>query len=104
MTNTGGTLQDAYNYGDKAATQNYQNVLNNDQSIYGMNLQTQYLAPYQAAWSKYQMQYPQAAADAASKNAYNWNGYIADQGQFNTNRNFLYNGFQGLIGNGLNAQ
>ena len=52
MLNSGGTLKDILNYGQNAATQNYQNVVNQDLQAYDTNYQTQYVDPYNFAYSR----------------------------------------------------
>ena len=64
LLRTGGTLKDILNYGQQAATQNYQNVYNNDltayttnrgtaEDTYNTNYKTQYTDPYANAVSAY---------------------------------------------------
>jgi hypothetical protein len=56
--NSGGTLKDILNYGQNAASQEFQNVDARRRSDYQTNYQTQYVDPYQAAY--------QAAKDSFS--------------------------------------
>lgn len=103
VLNTGGTLQDILNYGQAAGNQFYQQDLTNAENIYGMNVANQ-LAPYAAAEQNYQMQYPQAASDAASKNAFNWNDYLQKFNIFDAQRKFGYNSLYGLASLGSGVQ
>lgn len=104
VTNTGGTLKDIFNYGSNAATQNYQNVFNNDLGIYNTNLQSQYLAPYQAAFNNWNTVLPASQTAANSQNTFNWNQYLNNYDQYRNQKLDTYNMLSGTANTGLTAQ
>lgn len=107
LLRTGGTLKDILNYGQQAATQNYGNVLNQDQGIYNTNragavqayntnYQTQYVDPYQAQVLPWQTEAANAqhVADQSYNNA--WNAYTNSEDLFFNNENSRFGKYLSL--------
>lgn len=107
LLRTGGTLKDILNYGQQAATQNYGNVLNQDEGIYNTNragalstyntnYQTQYVDPYNAQILPWQTQAANAqhVADQSYNNA--WNQYTNSEDLFFNNQNSPFSKYLSL--------
>lgn len=120
VTNTGGTLRDIVDYGQKAGAQQYNNVFNRDLTAYGTNrqnaldtyqtnYQTQYVDPYQAAYKRasdmYQPLYGQWQTQAQAGQRQNemnysnrWNEYLQGYNQWRNFNNDRYNYVSGALG------
>lgn len=107
LLRTGGTLKDILNYGQQAATQNYGNVLNQDEGIYNTNragalstyntnYQTQYVDPYNAQILPWQTEAANAqhVADQSYNNA--WGQYTNSQDLWFNNQNSPFSKYLSL--------
>lgn len=84
LLNSGGTLKDILDYGQNAASQEYQNVFNRDLGTYQTNVQTQNVDPYKFAYQQ-----------GLDTNNQSWNNYLQRYAQF---RNYGTDTFNRLYG------
>lgn len=85
LTNSGGTLKDILDYGQNAASQEYQNVFNRDLGVYQTNVQSQNLDPYKFAYQQ-----------GLDTNNQNWNQYLQKYAQFRNQQTDSFNRLYGF--------
>lgn len=85
LLNSGGTLKDILNYGQNAASQEYQNVYTRALGTYQTNVQSQNLDPYKFAYQQ-----------GLDTNNLNWNQYLQKYAQFRNQQLDTYNKLYGF--------